>query len=277
MFFDRGLPNAIRTALLALVAAACGNDADGFDNWLAAFRQEAAVAGVPAATIESALADVAYDDSVISHDRGQRAFHQSFEQFSRRMLTSYRLKKGRSLLHRYSAMFHSIEQRYGVPGSVLVAIWGLETDFGAGLGKFPTFSALATLAYDCRRSEEFHAELLDALKLVQRGDLDPAQMRGAWAGEIGQTQFMPSSYLKYAVSLNGGAADLIDNAGDALASTANFLHGAGWRRDAGWDEGQPNFDALLAWNKAHVYSRTIAAFADKLAGAADSDDADDQQ
>jgi lytic murein transglycosylase len=285
MGFDRGLAGALRITLLAAVvvgataaqAASCGNDEDGFDSWLTAFRREAADAGLSAAVIDAALADVSYNESVISHDRGQRAFHQSFEQFSHRMLTGYRMKKGRSLLQRNAAMFHAIEARYGVPGAVLVAIWGLETDFGAGSGKFPTFSALATLAYDCRRSDQFHAELLDALRLVQRGDLEPSQMRGAWAGEIGQTQFMPSSYLKYAVGLNGGAGDLIGNSGDALASTANFLHGKGWQRGASWDPGQPNFAALLEWNKAEVYSKTIAAFADKLAAAVGPADADDPQ
>jgi lytic murein transglycosylase len=238
---------------------------------------EAARAGVSGSVIESALGDVSYDESVISHDRGQRAFHQSFEQFSHRMLSAYRIKKGKALLQRYAATLRAIEARYGVPGPVLVAIWGLETDFGAGTGKFPTFSALATLAYDCRRSEEFHAELLDALRVVQRGDLEASQMRGAWAGEIGQTQFMPSSYLKYAVGLDGGAADLIGNSGDALASTANFLHGHGWRRGEGWDEGEANFAALTEWNKARVYSKTIALFADKLAGTASSDQPDDPQ
>jgi membrane-bound lytic murein transglycosylase B len=129
--------------------------------------------------------------------------------------------------------------------------------------------ALATLAYDCRRSEKFTQELMDALRIVQRGDMSPSQMRGAWAGEIGQTQFMPSSYLLYAVDFNGdGSRDLIHDTADVLASTANFLHGKGWRAGAGWDEGQPNFAVLLEWNKARVYSKTIALFADKLRGAA---------
>jgi membrane-bound lytic murein transglycosylase B len=115
------------------------------------------------------------------------------------------------------------------------------------------------------------------LKIVQRGDLDPTQMRGAWAGEIGQTQFMPSSYLKYAVGVDGGPGDLINNPGDALASTANFLHANGWQRGAGWDDGDPNFAALLEWNKAPVYAKTIALFADRLAGAADAGGNDDDQ
>lgn len=276
---------ALRTAALAGAAAAifcaapataaqCGDDADGFESWLASFKQEAARSGISRAVIESALGDVSYDDSVISHDRGQRAFQQSFERFAAKHITAFGLKKGKRLLARYAEPLRRIEQRYGVPGPVLVSIWGLETGFGSSPGTYPTFRALATLAYDCRRAERFHDELLAALKIVQRGDLQPSEMRGAWAGEIGQTQFLPSSYLKYAVDVDGNRSggDLINSPGDALASTANFLHANGWQRGAGWDEGQPNFAALLEWNKAHVYAKTVAAFADKLAGAASEDD-----
>jgi lytic murein transglycosylase len=253
--------------------AHCEKGGEGFDDWLAGFKREAANKGISSSVIESALADVAYDDLVVSRDRGQGVFRQSFEQFSGRMISAYRLKKGRSLLKRYADVFRAIEQRYGPPGPVLVAIWGLETDFGAGTGDFQTLNALATLAYDCRRAEHFREELLDALKIVQRGDLEPAQMHGAWAGEIGQTQFMPSSYLKYAVAFDGrGPADLINQPADALASTANFLRGHGWRRGAGWDEEQPNFAVLLEWNRARVYAKTLALFADKLASAPESED-----
>jgi lytic murein transglycosylase len=257
------------TALLAFPAHAgqCGRNAEGFESWLADFKQEAARSGVSQSVIESTLGGLSYDRSVISHDRGQKVFRQSFEQFSARMASSYRINKGRSLLQRHAGLFQQIEQRYGVPGAVLVAIWGLETDFGAGNGNFRTFSALATLAYDCRRSERFRAELMDALQIVQRGDMSASQMRGAWAGEIGQTQFMPSSYLKYAVDFNAdGTRDLIHDTADVLASTANFLHANGWRRGAGWEEGEPNFPALLEWNKARVYSKTIALLARKIAG-----------
>jgi lytic murein transglycosylase len=242
-------------------AASCGRGSDGFDSWLQGFKQEAAAAGISRSVIESALSNVAYDDDVISHDRGQRAFGQSFATFSGKHITAYGVKKGRNLLRRYAEPLQSIEQRYGVPGQVLIAIWGLETGFGSTTGKYETLSALATLAYDCRRSEKFHEELIDALKIVQRGDLSPGEMRGAWAGEIGQTQFMPSSYLKY------GQGDMIHNAVDALSSTANYLHAKGWQRGQGWDEGQPNYPVLLEWNAASVYSKTIGLFADKLGGA----------
>jgi len=253
-------------------AARCGRGPDGFNDWLAGFEQEAAAAGISRSTIESALNDVSYDENVISHDRGQRAFGESFATFSSRHITAYGLKKGKTMMRRYAEPLQSIEQRYGVPGAVLVAIWGLETGYGSTTGKFDTLSALATLAYDCRRSEKFHEELLDALKIVQRGDLSPGEMHGAWAGEIGQTQFMPSSYLKYATSIQGGeSGDLIHSAEDALASTANYLHAKGWRRGAGWNEGEANFAVLLEWNAASVYAKTIALFADKLDGRGASD------
>jgi lytic murein transglycosylase len=262
---------AVTTAMLCAAparAASCGDTADGFDDWLANFKRYAASLGISRSVIDASLSDVVYDDSVISHDRGQGAFHQSFAQFAGKRVSSYRIKKGRNMLLSYAEPFERIEQRYGVPRSVLVAIWGLETEFGAGTGNYPTFTALATLAYDCRRAEQFRAELVDALKIVQRGDLQPSQMRSAWAGELGQTQFLPSVYLKYAVAIDGGRlADLIDNPEDALASTANFLHAKGWKRGAGWDEGEPNFDVLLEWNKAPVYAKTIGLFADKLEGA----------
>jgi lytic murein transglycosylase len=247
-------------------AAECGRDADGFPAFLDKMREEAAAAGVSQSAIDEGLAGVTYNRSVISHDRGQKVFHQSFEEFSGRMVNSFRLRKGAQLLDQNAALFLKIEQQYGVPGPVLVAIWGLETDFGAYMGNFPTIESLATLAWDCRRSAEFQGELIDALKLVQRGDIDPQNARGAWAGEIGQTQFMPSSYLKYAVDFDSdGKRDLIHDKADVLASTVNFLQSNGWQRGQPWGEGSPNMEAIRAWNKSTIYSKTIAYFAERLA------------
>ena len=162
-------------------------------------------------------------------------------------------------------MLSRIEQEFGVPGAVVVAIWGLETDFGANIGKIPTIRALATLAYDCRRTELFQGELLAALRIIDRGDLVPTEMRGAWAGELGQTQFLPTSYLRFGVDYDGdGRRDLLRSAPDVLASTANYLKGYGWKPRQPWTPGGPNFDVLLAWNKSQVYSRTVAAFAARL-------------
>lgn len=246
-------------------AAARCRDPAGFEAWLGQIKQEAAAAGVPQAAIDAGLDGITYDADVVSHDRGQRVFKQSFAQFSGRMINNYRLTKGAALMKRYSATLARVEEKYGVPGAVIVAIWGLETDFGAVVGNFPTIRALASLTYDCRRSDMFKAELFDALRLVARGDLTPAGMHGAWAGELGQTQFMPSAYLKYAVDFDGdGRADLIHDVPDVLASTANFLKSYGWQRGAGWGPGEPNFQVILQWNKADVYARTIALFAQKL-------------
>jgi lytic murein transglycosylase len=250
----------------APAAADCGETPDGFSAWLEGFKQEAEIAGLPPAVINSALSNVAYDRDVIAHDRRQGSFGQDFDTFAAKRVTGPRVRKGRQMLIAYAEPLDKIEQRFGVPGPVLVAIWGLETEFGAGLGNYPTFSTLATLAYDCRRSEQFREELADALLLVERGYLQPQEMRGAWAGELGQTQFMPSTYLKYAVGANGGSiADLMNSPEDALASTANFLRSKGWRRGQGFHEGEPNYAALLEWNAAPVYAKTIAYFADRLA------------
>jgi membrane-bound lytic murein transglycosylase B len=164
-------------AVIPAQAAECGRDAEGFADFLTKLRVEAKAAGVPETAVDSGLAAVSYNRSVISHDRGQKVFHQTFEEFSGRMVNAFRLKKGGRLLNQNAALFAKIEQEYGVPGPVLVAIWGLETDFGAFMGDFPTIESLATLAWDCRRSTEFHAELIDALKLVARGDLDPQTAR----------------------------------------------------------------------------------------------------
>ena len=210
---------------------------------------------------------VVYDPSVKAHDHGVAAFGHNFAGFAASHITPGGIARGKAMLRRYAEPLAKIERRFGVPGPVLVAIWGLETGFGADNGSFPTFSALATLAYDCRRPDRFRAELIDALMLVQRGLVRPGQLRGAWAGELGQTQLMPSAYLMFATTPDGdGSPDLIRNSADALASTANFLQAHGWRRGAGWDEGEPNFAAILEWNSAPIYAKTVALFADRLAG-----------
>jgi lytic murein transglycosylase len=249
----------------AASAAACGNTADGFGAWLDDFKRDAAAEGMSDRMLDASLSGVVYDRAIIARDRGQRVFKLTFEKFAARLVTPTRLARGRALLQSHAALLQRLEARYGVPGPVLVAIWGLETGYGADNGNFRTMQALATLAFDCRRASQFTDELKDALRIVQQGDMTPAQMRGDWAGEIGQTQFMPSSYLKYAVDFDGdGRRDLIKSSADALASTANFLKGKGWRAGAGWEEGEPNFAVFLEWNKAQVYARTLAYFATKL-------------
>jgi lytic murein transglycosylase len=246
------------------LAAPCGGD---FDTWLVDFKREAASKGISQRGIGSALDGVTADPAVLSRDRGQRVFSQTFEQFSGRMISADRMRKGTAMLSRHAATFARIEQQFGVPGPVLTAIWGLETDYGTNQGRFSIIRSVATLAHDCRRAEKFRAELFDALRIVERGDMAPGELQGDWAGEIGQTQFLPSSYLKFAVDFDGnGKRDLIHSAPDALASTANYLKSYGWRGGEPWSEGTANFNVLLEWNQARVYAKTIAAFAERLDG-----------
>jgi lytic murein transglycosylase len=250
-------------------AEECGRSAEGFNAWLSSFKQVARLDGVSPEVVEAALGGVAYDPSVKAHDGGAAAFGHNFAGFAASHVTPGGVARGKAMLRAYAGPLAKIEQRFGVPGPVLVAIWGLETSFGGDNGSFPTFRALATLAWDCRRPERFRAELIDALMMVQRGVVrqQPGELRGAWAGEIGQTQLMPSAVLMFATTPDGdGAADLIHNSADALASTANFLQAHGWQRGAGWDEGEPNFAAILQWNSAEIYAKTVALFADRLAG-----------
>ena len=264
MSFWLGVLGAASLVGAASASAAC-RDPAGFPAWLDKMKQEAVAQGISQRAVDEGLDGVTFDQNVIKHDHGQGVFRQSFEQFSQRMVPP-RLARAKGLEKRYAPIFASIEQRYGVSAPILLAIWGLETDFGGGSGNFQTIRSIATLAYDCRRSDMFKAELFDVLRMVQRGAASPAS-RGAWAGEIGQTQFMPSTYIKSAVSLGGGGApDLNHNVGDVLASTAHFLQQHGWQRGAGWAPGQPNFAAIVEWNKSSVYSRTIAYFATRIAG-----------
>jgi lytic murein transglycosylase len=245
------------------LAATCGTG--NFQGWLDEFKTEAAAKGISQSAIASGLNGVTLDQGVLSRDRSQKVFSQSFEDFSGRMVPP-RLTRGANMMKQYGSVLGRIEQSYGVPAEVLVAIWGLETDFGVNIGKFPTMRSLATLAYDCRRAETFRAELMDALRIVERGDLAPSDMRGA--GEIGQTQFMPSAYLKFAVDFDGnGRRDLLRSAPDVLASTANYLASYGWQRGKDWEPGSANFAVIQQWNKSEVYTKTIGYFASQLAHA----------
>lgn len=248
-----------------VLAAPCGSGT--FESWLEDFKKEAAAKGISAATLQTSFAGVTQDKAVLTRDQSQKVFTQTFEEFSGRMVPP-RLTRGSNMLKQYGSVLGRIEQAYGVPPEVLVAIWGLETDYGVNIGKFPTIRSLATLAYDCRRSEMFKTELMDALRIVERGDIAPADMRGAWAGELGQTQFMPSSYVRFAVDFDGnGRRDLLRSAPDVLASTANFLAGYGWKRGKEWEPGSPNFAVIREWNRSEVYARTIAHFATQLSRA----------
>lgn len=247
-------------------AARCGGD---FNTFVAAMSQEAASAGVSQSVLSQALGGVSEDMTVLNFDRRQRyTFNKSFEQYVSTRVGAGRINGGRAMLQRHAALLASIEAKYGVPRQILVAIWGLETDFGKGdMGKLPVIRTLATMAHDCRRTELFQGELLAALKIVQRGDLPLRDLIGAFAGEIGQTQFLPSSYIKYGVDFDGdGRVDLRHSVPDVLASTANLLHTNGFKMGAPYGEGTANFEAMREWNHAVIYRKTIGYFADQLVG-----------
>jgi lytic murein transglycosylase len=249
-------------------AAQCGNGPGGFQSWLQGFKQRAVAQGISAATVSRALAGVTYDPKVIRLDHSQHSFKLSFKQFYARRVNGALINRGKALMRAHRGTLDRIEKRYGVPGAVIVAIWGLETHYGAdATSRYSIIRSLATLAYDCRRSEFFTGQLLDALRIVGRGDLSPNQLRGGWAGEIGQTQFLPTPYVRYAVDFDGnGHRDLVHSVPDILASTANFLAKHGWQRGGSWQPGSANYGVLASWNKAEVYQRTIAAMATQLAG-----------
>jgi lytic murein transglycosylase len=223
-----------------------------FQQWLEGFKREAAGQGISASTFAAAAPYLTFDPGVIRKDRGQGVFQQTFLQFSDRMVNQ-RMGAGVARMRQHASLLQRIEQQSGVPGAAIVAFWGLETDFGADSGKLPVLRSLVTLAYDCRRPHMFRDELLYALRIVERGDLPPGEMVGAWAGEIGQTQFSPSAYFKYALDGDGdGRRDLIHSGPDALASSANLLAKEGWRRGEPWLSEVRLPAADLPWDQAEL-------------------------
>jgi membrane-bound lytic murein transglycosylase B len=188
---------AIVVCLAALCTAQPGTAAPcrtsgPYDKWLAEFEREALAQGISQQTIAATAPHLTYDQRIVNIDRGQRVFTQTFLEFSDRMAAAYRISRGAALIKTYAPVFAKIDQQFGVPAPVIVSFWALESDFGANMGNYRTLSALASLAYDCRRADRFRAQLFDALRLIQRGDLRPSDMVGSWAGELGQTQMMPS-------------------------------------------------------------------------------------
>lgn len=215
-------------------AAGCRSN-QPFGAWIEEFTRDALAAGISRQTLVSAQPYFIYDQSIVNRDRGQGVFAQSFLQFSDRMAATYRIQKAGQLIQQHAAVFDRIEKEFGVPAQPILAFWGLETDFGANIGDLPTIRSLVSLGFDCRRSEMFQKELLSALKVIQRGDLQPDEMRGPWAGELGQLQFLPSHYFDYAVDYDGdGRRDLLKSAADALGSAGNFLSKLGWKRGEPW-------------------------------------------
>jgi membrane-bound lytic murein transglycosylase B len=206
-----------------------------FDAWLAALVAEAGRAGFNRTLLDRALGGVQPLRAVVVADRSQAEAPGSLEETLRMRLTPEPIAQGRELLIRHAALLRETERSYGVAGSYVVAIWGTESGYGRYVGDVPVFSALATLAWEPRRSQYFRSELFDALRMVDGGHAELSAMVGSWAGAFGQPQFMPSSYLMYAVDADGdGRRDIWTSVPDTLASIANYLRGSGWRRGEGW-------------------------------------------
>jgi len=262
----RFAPYVLAAAALFAVpaeAAQCGNNAGGFEAWKQQFAAEARANGIGQLGLQ-ALAGTRYATKTIHADRNQKSFKYSLQKFMQVRGSSAIISQGRRRKAENAKFFASIERAYGVPAGPLLAIHGMETGFGRFMGNANVVSAIATLAYDCRRSAFFTEHLYAALQLVDSRIIS-TETRGAMHGEIGHTQFLPGSVLKYGVDGDGNRRlDLAGSQWDALASTANFLRAHGWRPGAGYQPGQPNFRAIQGWNAASVYQQAIAIMAAEI-------------
>jgi len=232
-------------------AAACHNTGS-YEAWLQDFKKDAAAQGISQRVIAEASPSLTFDPAIVRRDHGQAVFNQTFLQFSDRMVGGARIPNGLAKIKQHAALFAQVEKKYGVPAPVLTAFWGLESDFGANFGNYKILSALATLAYDCRRPDFFRQQLLDALRIIERGDQRADEMIGDWAGEFGGMQFTASDYLKNAVDFDGDSRrDLIHSIPDTVASAANFLVGLGWKRGEPWLQ-EVHVPANLPWQEADL-------------------------
>lgn len=229
-------PVWIALTLLAVATRPYAQTRPSFSEWLAGVREEAATRGIRPEVVDEALRTVEEPLSVvIERDRAQAEVVLPLEKYLARQLRPAVVRTGRQMFERHRKLLREIEKHYGVPAGVIVAVWGIESNFGRFGGVRPTIAALATLAWDERRSALFRSELFSALEILDRGDIDVARMRGSWAGAMGQPQFMPSSYLKYAEDFDGdGRRDIWSSPGDIFASIANYLKGYGWTEGERW-------------------------------------------
>ena len=230
-------PGAVSGGNFAGLPTANGQGSEaGFRNWVVAFRPRALAAGVAPQVFDSTMAGAHYQPGIVALDGRQSEFSKQIWEYLDGAVGGARTTTGRQMAARHAGALSAIESRYGVPREVVLAVWGMESNYGAGRGNTQTVPALATLAYDGRRGEFFAGELVAALRIIQAGDVDNGRMTGSWAGAMGHTQFMPSSFLTHAVDFNGdGRRDIwSDDPTDALASTASYLRQMGWRPGQPW-------------------------------------------
>jgi len=234
-----------------------------FDDWLEDLRTEARAKGFSDGLIDETLVGLTPLERVIQSDRSQAELNPGFSRYSNARITKTMVKRGKDLMAEHKALLHRAEKEFGVPARMLVAFWGMESRFGRIQGSTPVFQALATLAWEPRRASYFRTELFDALTMVQRGHIEAGTMTGSWAGAMGQTQFMPSSYLKFAVDFDGDERrDIWRSTPDTIASMANYLKGFGWKSDETWGrEVKVNADASRAI--ATIPKRTDGCYAQR--------------
>ncbi|MDO9411629.1 MAG: lytic murein transglycosylase [Pseudolabrys sp.] len=241
----------VLTAGSAEAATRCVNTGS-FDVWLAQFKKDALAHGIQPKVLAAASPELTFDESVIKRDSGQGVFQRTFLDFAKRLLANPRIPNGMKKMQEHQALFARIEKTYGVPPEVITAVWGLESDYGALFGKFKILPSLTTLAYDCRRGDKFREELLDALRVIQRGDKRVEEMTGNWAGEFGGMQFTPTNYIKYGVDFDGdGHRDLVNSTADTLASAANYLNSIGWQRGQPWLQ-EVTVPSSVPWQEADI-------------------------
>jgi membrane-bound lytic murein transglycosylase B len=267
---------ALRNLLVGMVlvlltfsaSLAYGNDMP-YGAWVAQLRQDALARGIPAQVFDAAMFQVMPDERVIRLDRKQPEGRLSWTEYAEKIVSADRVEKGQAKLLEHRAILEEISARYHVPKEIIVALWGVETIYGGYTGNFSIIEALATLAYNGRRADFFREELLNAMEIIAKNEATAEQMTGSWAGAMGQTQFMPSSYLKYAVSWeNNGHPDIWTHLPDVFASIANYLQQSGWNGDEIWGLAvnlPPDFDPALAdlykprpveeWRKMGVTAR----------------------
>lgn len=264
----------------------------GWDTWVAGFKSRAVSSGISSGTVSQAFARAGFLPDVIDRDRNQTEFSRTLEEYISIAASDERIAKGRANFARYRSTLANIESRYGVEANIVTAVWGLESMFGERRGNVPVISALSTLAYEGRRGAFFESQLIAALQILQNGDISADRMTGSWAGAMGHTQFIPTSYLGYAVDFTGdGRRDIwSDDPTDALASTAAYLARSGWKRGQAWggEEGsrgaadgtrriQPqaggpvfvvgaNFNAIKRYNNSDSYAIGVGHLADRIAG-----------
>jgi membrane-bound lytic murein transglycosylase B len=250
---------AAALALLAMAAAAAppvlaieqGSPAQqqGFDQWLKGLRKDAQAAGISKSTLDKALTGIAPNPKVIALDRKQPEFTMTFAEYRDRIVSEERIAAGHARLLEHRDLLEQIGGKYGVQPRFIVALWGLESRYGERMGEYPVVESLATLAFEGRRGKFFRKELLAALKIIDQDKIDPATMFGSWSGAMGQSQFIPTSFLAFAVDHDGdGKRDIWGSTADVFASIANYLSKSKWRADETWGRPvqlPPGFDAGL--------------------------------